>query len=248
MPKVVTAIASPLMVLALWWATAASGVFPSQILVSPERVVSALVETWQLGELSTALGATFYRLAVGFGAGTLLGLAYGVAAALFRPIEDYTLPFFTVIRTVPTIAFVPVLILFFGIGETFKILIVAKATFFPIALAAVEGVRGIPQRYKDVAQAWRLPLPDTLRKVIIPAALPDVVTGVRLGLGRSWGALVAAELIASEVGLGQMMELGRQMFRMDVVFVGVAITGLVGFGLDRVLRSAETRLSRWKAG
>ncbi len=247
-PAFALALISPALVLGLWWAVAATGVFPTQILVPPQRVFMAFIELWQSGELGQALGATFYRLSIGFAAGTVLGLVYGIAVALFRPLQDYTLPFFTVIRTVPTIAFVPILILIFGIGETFKILIVAKATFFPIALASIEGVRGIPGRYVDVARAYRLPLGFKLRKVVIPAALPDVVTGIRLGLGRSWGALVAAELIASEAGLGQMMEIGRQMLRLDVVFVGVVITGLVGFVLDQALRRVEAHLSRWKAG
>ncbi len=246
LPSGTLSLLSPVIVLAGWWGLSATGWFPDQVLVPPLRVVSAFVELYNSGELWAALSVTFLRLGIGFGAGTILGLIYGMATALFRGVADYTLPLFTVIRTVPTIAFVPILILFFGIGETFKILVVAKATFFPIALAAIEGIRNIPARYTEVAAAYRLPLFYRLTRIEIPAALPAVVTGIRLGLGRSWGALVAAELIASEAGLGQMMELGRQMFRLDVVMVGVVITGLVGFALDRLVRAVEARLSRWR--
>ena len=237
---------SPVLFVLLWWAVAAAEWFPPEILVSPGAVLAAFAELWQSGELPDHLAATFARLGGGFGAGVLAGLVYGCIAALSRTVLDYTAPTFTAIRTVPSIAFIPILILIFGIGETFKILVVAKACFFPVALATLEAVRGIPQRFTDVARAYRLPAFYRLRRVILPATLPSVITGVRLGLGRSWGVLVAAELVASQNGLGQMMEFGRQMFRLDVVMVGVIVTGLVGFGMDRALRGVEARLSRWK--
>jgi sulfonate transport system permease protein len=240
-------LVSPALFLALWWVTAAQGWFPPEILVPPAAVLSAFVEFWQTGELARHLSASFYRLWFGFGVGLIAALAFGCAVALSRTFEDYTRPLFDAVRTVPSIAFIPILILIFGIGETFKILVVVKATFFPVALATTEAVRGIAQRHFDVARAYRLPYAYRLRRVILPAALPSIVTGIRLGLGRSWGVLVAAELIASESGLGQMMEFGRQMFRLDVVMVGVVIAGVVGFSLDRIMRAIEARLSRWQA-
>jgi sulfonate transport system permease protein len=234
-------------VLALWWGVAAVGWFPRDILVPPATVAATFVELLLSGELPGHLAASFHRLGIGVAAALIAGLAYGCAAALSRAIEDYTAPTFTVLRTVPSIAFIPILILVFGIGDTFKIIVVAKSTFFPVALATLEAVRGIPVRFTDVARAYRLPRAYHVRRVILPACLPSVVTGIRLGVGRSWSVLVAAELVASETGLGQMMELGRQMFRLDIVMVGVVITGLIGFGLDRALRALEARLSRWKA-
>ncbi len=235
-----------ILVLALWSGVAATGWFSSDILVPPATVAKAFVELLQSGELAGHLAASFYRLGVGVAAALVVGLAYGTAAALSPTLEDYTGPTFTVLRTVPSIAFIPILILIFGIGETFKIVVVAKSTFFPVALATVEAVRGIPARYTDVARAYRLPRAYQLRRVILPACLPAIVTGIRLGVGRSWGVLVAAELVASEKGLGQMMELGRQMFRLDIVMVGVIIAGLIGFTLDKALRTLEARLSSWK--
>lgn len=240
------AVVSPLLFLALWWGTAEAGWFPPTILVSPANVAAAFVELWRSGELAMHMSATFWRLGLGFGSGLLLGLAFGCAVALSRSFDDYTSATFTAIRAVPSIAFIPILILIFGIGETFKVIVVAKATFFPVALATVEAVRGIPLRYREVARAYRLPPFYRLRRVVLPAALPPIVSGVRLGLGRSWGVLVAAELIAAENGLGQMMEFGRQMFRLDVVMVGVVIAGLIGFALDRAVRMVEAHLTRWQ--
>jgi len=247
LPKWLLGFVSPVLVLLLWWAVTEAAWFPREILVPPCAVLAAFAELWQSGELTKHLAATFTRLGIGFVAGTGIGLAIGCCTALSRAFEDYTAPLFTVLRVVPSIAFIPILILIFGIGETFKILVVAKATFFPVALATQEAVRGIPQRYLDVMRAYSLPLPYRLRRVLLPATLPSIITGVRLGLGRAWGVLVAAELVASESGLGQMMEFGRQMFRLDLVMVGVIIAGLVGFGLDRAFRALEAHLSRWKA-
>jgi sulfonate transport system permease protein len=237
---------STALVLLAWWAVSAAGWFPPEIFVSPSAVLSAAAELWRDGELPVHLVASFRRLGLGAGFGIGAGLLFGIAAALSRTLEDYTASTFTALRTVPSIAFIPILILIFGIGETFKLLVIAKAIFFPVALATISGVRGIPLRFLEVAAIYRLPLLSRLRRVVLPAALPPIVTGLRLGLGRSWGVLVAAELVASEDGIGQMMEFARQMFRLDVVMVGVVITGLVGFTLDRSLRGIEARLSRWR--
>jgi sulfonate transport system permease protein len=104
----------------------------------------------------------------------------------------------------------------------------------------------LPKSYFDVARIYRLPPLALFRKIILPATIPPVVTGIRIALGRSWGTLVAAELLAAESGIGQMMELGRQMFRIDVVMVGVVIAGAIGFALDRSLKLVEARLVRWR--
>lgn len=242
------AIASPLALLGLWWLAGQAGWAPPQILAAPEKVVAAVWDMARSGELGAHLAASLGRLIMGFALGALAGLAYGVIVASAPVVEDFCGPTFNAIRTVPSIAFIPILILMFGVGETFKILIIAKAAFFAVGLATLEGVRGIPRSYLEVTAALNLPPWLRLTKVLIPAALPSVVTGVRLGLGRSWGVLVAAELIVSEVGLGQMMELGRQLLRLDVVMAGVMITGLIGFGLDASLRRVEARLSSWRAG
>jgi sulfonate transport system permease protein len=244
--KAIPGWVSPLLFLTLWWAVAKAAMFPPTILVPPSAVIAAFVDLLGSGELAMHLQATFGRLAFGFGSGLVAALAFGCAVAMSRRFEAYTSATFTAIRTVPSIAFIPILILVFGIDETFKVLVVAKSTFFPVALATAEAVRGIPKRYLEVAQIYQLPTAYRLRRVILPAALPPIVNGIRLGLGRSWGVLVAAELIASENGLGQMMEFGRQMFQLDVVMLGVVIAGLVGFSLDKVLRRFETRLARWK--
>lgn len=237
---------SPLAVIALWAWVCGVGVFPAQILVSPYGVYQAGIELWSSGELQMHLRQSLYRLAWGFLIGAGLGLLFGVAMGLFRQVEEFCSPFFNAVRQVPVIAFIPMLVLIFGVEETFKIVIVAKAAFFPVALAAYDAVKGIPRSYFDVARVYRMPTSHLLGRVILPATVPPVMTGLRLSLGRSWMVLVAAELLAADSGVGQMMEMGRQMFRIDIVMVGVVVTGAVGFALDRGFRMLEWRLVRWR--
>jgi sulfonate transport system permease protein len=167
--------------------------------------------------------------------------------ALSRTMEDYTAGLFHAIRQVPTIAFIPMLVLMFGVEETFKIVVIAKASFYPVALAVFSGVRGIPGRYLDVAAVYRLSLLQRLRMVMLPATLPPVLTGLRLGLGRAWIALVAAELLVSDEGLGQMMEMGRQLFRLDIVLMGIIIIGTIGYCLDRSFTALQRALVKGNA-
>jgi len=239
-------LAPLLLLLLVWWAVCYRGWFPPELLVPPQQVADAFRELLDSGELADHLRASLHRLVFGVAIGALSGLVFGVAMALSRRIEIYAAPLFHVVRQVPSIALIPVLILIFGIGETFKILIVVKAAFFPVALAGYTAVQGLPKSYFDVASIYRLPPLALFGKIILPATIPPVVTGIRIALGRSWGTLVAAELLAAESGIGQMMELGRQMFRIDVVMVGVVIAGAIGFALDRSLKLVEARLVRWQ--
>jgi len=239
-------IISPLMALALWAAVAQAQIFPPQIFVSPADVWNALRDVYATGELQLHLATSSYHLATGFAAGALLGLLFGVALAVAPALEDYLWPMFNAVRQVPSIAFIPILILLVGINDVLKIIVVGKATFFPVALATFEAVKTIPRGYLEVARIYQLPRATVLAKVMVPATIPPVMTGLRLGLGKAWGVLVAAELFASEAGLGQMMESGRQLFRIDVVMVGVVLIGLIGFSLDRGFAALQRHFVRWQ--
>jgi sulfonate transport system permease protein len=241
------AASGPLILFTLWWTLANSGRFAAQIIVPPVEIWAALNELLVSGELWLHLQGSFGRLATGFAFGSAAGLLAGTLMAVSRHFEAAVAPIFNAVRQVPSIAFIPMLILIFGIGETFKVLIVAKAAFFAIALATFEGVRNVSARDLEVAQLFRLGPVATVRYVLAPSALPDLLTGIRLGLGRAWGVLVAAELFAADIGIGQMMEAGRQMFRLDVVFLGVIVTGLVGYLFDRGLQRLEATLAPWRS-
>lgn len=235
------------MLLGGWIAAVHSGRYSELIVVPPLEVLRALGEIVENGDLAQHLGQSFHRMFSGFAAGAGLGLLWGALMSISPQIDRACAPMFNAIRQVPSIAFIPLFILIFGIGETFKVLIVAKAAFFPVALAAYDGIKAVSHAHVEVAKLYRLSLFDRIRHVIAPAALANLLTGVRLGLGRAWGVLVAAELFAADYGIGQLMESGRQMFRLDIVFVGVLIIGAVGYTLDRGLQALERRLTPWNA-
>lgn len=236
-----------LLLLAGWQAVSAAGLFPPQVLVPPADVAATLAGLVRDGALADHLGRSLARLAAGFLPGALAGLAFGVALALSRWAEALFGPIFQAARQVPVLAFIPVLVLLLGIDEGFKIVVVAVSAFFPVALATCDGVRGVPERWFEVARVYRTPPLRFVARVLIPATVPAVLTGLRIGLARAWLVLVTVELLAADSGLGQMMETGRQMFRIDVVLAGVFVSGLVGFALDRGAKRVEARATRWKA-
>ncbi|WP_267218495.1 ABC transporter permease [Novosphingobium clariflavum] len=239
-------IAPIVTILIAWELAALSGLWPRQVLVPLEQVGATLLALASSGELERHVSASLYRLTCGFLTGSTIGVATGVAMALSRNVHRLLWPSFTCVRQVPVIAFIPLLILFFDVEDSFKIVIVAIASFFPSALATHDAVRDIPASHREVARLYRLPLASFLRRVILPATVPQVLTGLRLGLTRGWLSLVAAELLAADSGLGQMMEMGRQLFQIDVVLCGVIVTGLIGFLLDGSVVRLERRLSRWR--
>ncbi|MFV3131565.1 ABC transporter permease [Niveispirillum sp. KHB5.9] len=237
----------PGLILAAWIQATQGADFVSQVLVPPQAVIDSFNELLATGELEQHLRASLGRLAIGFSIGAGLGVGFGILLARSALVAALTGPLFQAVRQVPSIAFLPMLILLLGVDEGFKLAIVAKATFFPVALATHDGVKGIAKGWLEVAALYRLSPWKVLVGLILPATVPPVLTGLRLGLMRAWIVLVAAELMAAENGIGQMMEMGRQMFRIDTVMVGVALTGLIGFALDQGFRLAERRLVRWKA-
>ncbi|MDH0301016.1 MULTISPECIES: ABC transporter permease [unclassified Pseudomonas] len=245
--QALTWLISPLALLALWAAVAAAGLFPANLLVPPMEVWHSFAQLLDSGELQEHLTGSLSRLGLGFAAGALAGLGFGTAMALSRTVEAYCSPLFHTLRQVPSIALIPMLVLLLGIDEAFKVVIVAKTVFFPVALATLEGIRAIPRSHFEVAAVYRLRWPTLVGRIALPAAIPAIVTGVRVALTRAWVVLVACELLAADSGLGQMIEMGRQMLRIDVVMVGVVLTGLIGFVLDCSLRRIERRLSNWQA-
>jgi sulfonate transport system permease protein len=244
--KWLAAAISPAMLLLIWMLVTRAHWFSDRILVPPREVWSAFLELCESGELADDLKISLLRLACGFGLGSLGGLVLGVLLETSAQVRSFLGPTFQVLRQVPTLALIPMFILLFGIGETLKIVIIIKATLYPVAVATMEGVRNIPEHYLEVGRAYRLGPWESFKRILFPAAVPPILTGVRIALGRSWMVLVAIELLTADTGLGQTMETGRQMLRLDIVMVGVIVTGLIGFSLDRGLEVLEWMLLPWR--
>jgi sulfonate transport system permease protein len=236
----------PATLFAVWYVVTRQQLVSPQLIVPPAAALSTLVELWTSGELLRHVSSSLARLMTGFSIGTISGLLLGVTLGSRPRFASYFLPTFQLARQLPTIALIPFFILVFGVEETFKVLLVTKACFFIVALAALDATRNISRKYFEVAAIYSVPRLTVLRSLVLPAITPAVIAGIRLSLGRSWMVLVAAELMAADAGVGQMMEMGRQLFRMDVVVVGVFLTGSIGLLLDVAVRLLERRLTKWK--
>ena len=240
------AFVSPVLLVLLWgWVSHLQLISP-QLLASPLEVASTFQELLASGELQEHLSKSLSRLAFGYSLGASAGLLFGILMALSKNVEALCAPLFHGIRQIPTIALIPIFILLLGVDESFKIAIVIKASFFTVALAAYEATRGVSVNYLEVARVYKLPWTTLYGKVIIPAIFPPVLTGLRIAFARSWTVLVAAELLVADSGLGQMMQMGRDMFRLDIVLVGVVLTGVIGFCIDRSFKWGEAHLVRWR--
>lgn len=236
----------PLALLALWQTAAARGWLPPQILPSPADTWASGVDLWTTGELPGDIAISLLRVVEGFLVGALFGFVLGSAMGLSPVIEDYVRPLFIAIAQVPSLGWIPFLMLFLGIGETLKVVVIAKAALIPVTLNTFSGVRAIPLTYREVARALGFTRWQTLTRLVLPGAIPQIFTGIRYGLTHAWLALIAVELLASSEGLGYLLVYGRQMFWLDTVVMAMVLIGVIGFVLDYGLALAERRLQRWR--
>jgi sulfonate transport system permease protein len=245
-PPAVIALVFPLALLALWFISARFGWLPPQILPSPGEVWAALLDTAHNGDLARNTGISLLRVVEGFAAGSFLGMLLGIAMGLSPKTEDYVKPLFTAFAQVPTLGWIPFLMLLVGIGEPLKVLVIAKAAFVPVALNTLAGIRAVQPMYIEVGALFRFSRWQLLQKVVLPSAVPPIFTGLRYGLTHAWNALVAVELLASAEGLGYLLVWGRQMLWLDTMMAAMLIIGIVGFTLDRIMAAVEARLQRWR--
>lgn len=236
----------PLAVLAVWHSSNQLGWIPEQVLPPPKAVLGTFNDMLTNGELWQNLLVSLTRVFVGFGLGLLTGLLLGGSMGLSRTFRDYMLPSFKAFSQVPTIGWLPLLMLLVGIDESLKYLLIAKAALVPVAINTCQGIQGVPQRFVEVARVYGFTRWQLLSKVVVPAATAPIWNGVRYGLTHAWLALVVVELLASSEGIGFLIVYGRQLFQLDMVLAAVLAVGMVGLLLDKLLAHTENRLLRWR--
>lgn len=236
----------PLAVLLLWQLGAQFELIPPQILPAPVVVAQTFHDLWSTGELQDHLLISLGRVLYGFGIGTSLGLALGVAMGLSPLVKDYLYPTFRIFAQVPSLGWLPLLMMVVGIDEALKIILISKAAFVPVTINTYNGLRNVPTSLIEVSRVFRFTRWQLLQRVVFPSAFPTIWNGVRYGLTHAWLALVGVELLASSEGLGFLIVYGRQLFQLDVVLAAVVVVGAIGFALDKVLAIVETRLLRWR--
>jgi sulfonate transport system permease protein len=243
---VLVALLLPISLVILWWVASDRGWLAPQILPAPSFVYETGRDMIVSGELIYHTGVSLRRVLFGFAIGAALGLSLGMAMGLSETAEDYIKPLFLAFAQIPTLGWIPLLMLLVGIDETLKIIIIAKGAFVPMALNTLSGIRNVSPKHLEVGRGLRFSRWQTLRLIVIPAAIPSIFTGIRYGLTHSWTSLVGVELLASSEGLGYLLVWGRQMFWLDTVIVAMVVIGLIGFLMDRGLNRTEALLQRWK--
>jgi sulfonate transport system permease protein len=236
----------PLLLLIAWETLTRLELVPSQLLVPPKQVFSTFVDLMQSGELPTHLKISIIRVLEGFALGATLGFVVGAVLGLSKRAEQYGGPFLKVLLQIPILGWMPFLMLCLGFGELFKIVFISLGAFYPMTLNTYEGIKGVSNEYREVGRVFEFGRFRLLREIIIPSAIPSIFTGIRLGLGTAWMLIVGAELVAATEGVGFMMTMGRQLFQLDVVMVGVIVIGTTGYLMNHILKVAEQRLLHWR--
>ena len=237
-----------LVVAAVYEATARSGVFPRALLPTLPKVAGTLVDLIADGTMLRHAGYTLYRMLLGFALAIVVGLPLGILMGRFPPLESFFLPLVSALMPIPSLAWVPVFILWFGLGNTVSVLIVFYAAMFPMVLNAWSGVRSVNQIWLRAAGAMGADETALFWKVILPGASPFIITGLRQAFLRSWIAVVGAEMIAaSDWGLGWVIYDAKEFLNADVMLASLAVIGLIGFVFERLVFGSIERatVQRW---
>jgi len=215
-------------------------------LPGPWMVIGAVIELGAKGQLWVHIASTLERVAVGFGTGAVLALGLGLPAGYFRAVRNLVEPVVELLRPIPPLAVLPLFIVWVGIGEGSKIGFITYATFFPMFLTTVHAVRQIDPLLLRAAQSLGARPTQLFRRVILPAALPEILTGVRLGVALSFFVIVISEFIGAEHGLGFLINDGRNFFLVPQMLGAAIVLGLLGWSGNEALRLLERRLLRWQ--
>ncbi|MEC0202841.1 ABC transporter permease [Paenibacillus lautus] len=236
----------PLFIIIAWQTAGALDWLNPILLPTPLSIWHEFVQLTSTGELIRHLGISSWRALLGFLLGGSLGLAAGIWVGFSYKAERLVDPSLQMLRTLPHLAIAPLFILWFGFGETSKILLIAKGSFFPLYVNTFLGIRSVDNRLFDVARVLQFSRWDQIRRLIVPAALPHIFLGIRLSIGVAWLGLVVAELMGASSGIGYIINDARSFSWTTVVFVGIIVFALVGKLSDTLVKWLEGRLLRWQ--
>ncbi|MCH6240224.1 taurine ABC transporter permease TauC [Escherichia coli] len=248
--QVTLSIGTLAVLLTVWWAVAALQLISPLFLPPPQQVLAKLLtiagpQGFMDATLWQHLAASLTRIVLALVAAVLIGIPVGIAMGLSPTVRGILDPIIELYRPVPPLAYLPLMVIWFGIGETSKILLIYLAIFAPVAMSALAGVKSAQQVRIRAAQSLGASRAQVLWFVILPGALPEILTGLRIGLGVGWSTLVAAELIAATLGLGFMVQSAGEFLATDVVLTGIAVIAIIAFLLELGLRALQRRLTPW---
>ncbi|MFJ8731269.1 ABC transporter permease [Streptomyces bauhiniae] len=246
LPRWLRRTTGPLALLILWQVLSATGVLAPDVLASPGRIAQVAGDLTADGSLPSAMAISLQRVAAGLVLGTVVGTGLALISGLFRIGEDVVDAPVQMLRTVPFVGLIPLFIIWFGIGETPKIAIITLGVTFPLYLNVYAGIRGVDSQLIEAGESLGLSRWGLVRHVVLPGALPGALTGLRYSLGIAWLALVFAEQVNADSGIGFLMVQARDFLRTDVIVVCLIVYAFLGLLADFIVRSLERLLLRWR--
>ncbi|MER7199771.1 ABC transporter permease [Streptomyces sp. CB01635] len=245
-PRWLRRTSGPVLLLILWQLLSSTGVLTADVLASPGTIARVAGDLVSDGSLPNAMGVSLQRVAIGLLFGVVVGTGLALVSGLFRVGEDLVDASVQMLRTVPFVGLIPLFIIWFGIGEAPKIAIITLGVSFPLYLNVYAGIRGVDAQLIEAGESLGLSRWGLVRHVVLPGALPGAMTGLRYSLGISWLALVFAEQINADAGIGFLMVQARDFLRTDVIVVCLIVYAFLGLLADFVVRTLERLLLQWR--
>lgn len=239
------ALLLPIALIFIWQYGCENKLINQSILPSPLTLYDTFIYMIETGKLQGHIMVSVERVVKGFVIGTIVGLGFGIIIGLSKKIEHLLSVIIGVFRPIPLIAWVPMLILWMGIGEGSKITLIAVGSFWPVLLNTIRGIQNTDKKLLEVGKVLEKSKVQVLIKIIIPSSVPFIFTGIRLGMGAAWSCVVAAEMIAAATGIGYLIMFARELSQPDVMLVGVFTIGFIGLAIDQVLLLLERRILKW---
>jgi NitT/TauT family transport system permease protein len=243
--RVALVFAPWVLIVILWYAIPYSGLVKPALVPAPHVVFARFLVLIQ-GRLPLDMLMSTQRVLLGVCIGVSLAVPVGFALGWYKSIRSFVDPVINFFRALPPIALIPLVIVYFGIGETAKTVILVYASFFAGVIVMYEGVSQVSPIYIKVSRTLGATDFEIFRKVIVPLTVPHILTAVRVALGVAWATLVAAELIAAQQGLGAMIQDASAFFQLDIIYVGIICIGFIALVMDTILRAATNRLVSWQ--
>jgi NitT/TauT family transport system permease protein len=229
-----------------WYAVAYSGLVNPALVPTPHHVAAKFWELLTTARLPLDIWMSTQRVFVGVALGIALAVPAGFVLGWYPHVRTFIDPLLNFFRALPPIALIPLVIVYFGIGEPAKIVILFYASFFAGVIVMYEGIAQISPIYVRVSRTLGATDGEIFRKVIVPLTVPHMLTALRVALGVAWATLVASELIAAQQGLGALIQNASSFFQLDIIYVGIVCIGLIALGMDLALRGATRRLVAWQ--
>jgi NitT/TauT family transport system permease protein len=230
----------------VWELTRAVGLIDPKLFPSIQAVFKAFLVGLRDGSLQMHIYASFMRVLISFAIGILLAVVFGFLVGWFRVVRLFLDPVISFFRALPPIALIPLMIIFFGIGETSKLVVLSYAAFFPAMVVIYQALVGLDPIYIRAAKTLGAGNMEIFRKIILPQLVPHIITACRVSLGVCWATLVAAELIAAQKGIGAMMVDAQNFFQMAPLVLGILLIGAISLVMDGAVRAIERRATSWQ--